>query len=1582
MGKAFLKNTADLLQKKHKRKQWQKIMISLSLVVALLTSCLLIHPAITMSRQATCGQEEHTHTEKCYEKKLICNKEEQSISESSETEGEESVEAHTHSDACYENVLICGKQEHTHSEACYPKEEEKKETAEADVSKEEKKEEVAANTEEEKSEDKDVKSEDQEDKAEEKTEDTEKAEARTLEVDQADYTVEVDCPAEANIPKDAKLKVREIKKDSDEYQDYYEKAMKAVASGDETDISFARFFDISFEVDGKEIEPEAKVEVKITYDDKVEVPEKGKVKSVHFGNKTEVLDVKTNEKNGKMDEVKFDADSFSVYAIVGTETLTTQYITAEGETFNIAVTIPEDAGVPSGAELQVEEIEEESAHYEASFNKAEAFIGEDLTYGRFFDISIVKNGNKIQPKKPVSVDIQLDNTIALAPGAEISVVHFTEGKTEVISAAASGTEYTAMTDVDQVSFETGSFSEFGLTGSDAFKTVSLKAVGDSRAATVTNATVKAQGANVDEVTIEPGMFEDTANVIPGYIFQQAWYGNINIDGLFYDEEEEIYYGTIDGNVITGVEIDPARVILQYQEGAYTVSYRVTVGGTEQTDYSKMVEVTGSSSIGENGSIKINVVPKTGYSLSTITASNGSISGPGSDGYYTLTGVTENTTITVALTEVTSYRFTFNGSNTTIRYNNQNTNSKASSSTPPLNTTYTAANTISFSLTGRNEWSNKAKVLNQLSITIDDTATAVGIPDSTGAANAVSTTLPSGYVVTVEKTNQVQYPTYNVTIAAPQGEKVRGDIHIQTNFKDYDSSEVWAKQLDGVEPLAYRKRSGNNWTIITADGQGDQNSRLQPEVYTYYSRNTSYASQYFIKLTGEYSADDLYLYVENYRVTQSGSNYVVSKAGDIISRTKVSTLSNIGNTYNVSGYSSTDKYFTIQADGSRRDYDDIRIYIKYEPDPEEKFTVWYDPDGGNVSGSTAAWQEGEGHTLSAEDTICITSIIPTKEGYTFAGWYLAGDPDTVYDAEQLFKISADNADLANADHQYVFKAKWIDQQVAKYAYYTVDIYLETDEEGVYPETANYSTREKGDVGSTAYVIQDKLDEYLREKEQDFDDYYEFDKVESELIVADGSSIMKIYFKKIRYDVTVTKTVEGSAEDKAEIFRFISKIGANGTENTFNLTDGGSKTIRVLRGKNFYIKEDATSAFEVTVDGATADGTDGWYKIENITENKTVNYTNTRSKQLIKIVKAGDNTEGATIAGAEFTLSGTSYGTLTSAADGSVKSGSVEVFELDAGGNYFLTETKAPSYFKGLTGAVEIEATNSGLTIEASTADEANVSLNGPDADGVYTITVTNIRKTADLKITKKVDGLSGDLTSPFEFTISGASSETVTKDLFGDENSDDHFVSYPSIPYGTQLTVTESQNEDFDTTITVNGEEAESVSFTLDDQYVVDGLVDVVFTNTRNKQNVVFEKVDVGHTSTRLAGATFTLTETASGIEYSLTSTDEIFAVNESKTLPVGSYTLHEVTPPEGYVPMSEDIMITVSANGVVSNNGSEYSDGDYEGTLITIYNSSGAQLPMTGGSGTLPYTLGGIALIMASALMYGFRMRRRERRLN
>ena len=56
---------------------------------------------------------------------------------------------------------------------------------------------------------------------------------------------------------------------------------------------------------------------------------------------------------------------------------------------------------------------------------------------------------------------------------------------------------------------------------------------------------------------------------------------------------------------------------------------------------------------------------------------------------------------------------------------------------------------------------------------------------------------------------------------------------------------------------------------------------------------------------------------------------------------------------------------------------------------------------------------------------------------------------------------------------------------------------------------------------------------------------------------------------------------------------------------------------------------------------------------------------------------------------------------------------------------------------------------------------------------------------------------------------------------------------------------------------------------------------------------------------------------------------------------------------------------------------------DQELGILVVNNNSGYGLPRTGGAGTLPHTLGGIALMLgAAALCYGHWRRRRERRFD
>jgi len=109
-------------------------------------------------------------------------------------------------------------------------------------------------------------------------------------------------------------------------------------------------------------------------------------------------------------------------------------------------------------------------------------------------------------------------------------------------------------------------------------------------------------------------------------------------------------------------------------------------------------------------------------------------------------------------------------------------------------------------------------------------------------------------------------------------------------------------------------------------------------------------------------------------------------------------------------------------------------------------------------------------------------------------------------------------------------------------------------------------------------------------------------------------------------------------------------------------------------------------------------------------------------------------------------------------------------------------------------------------------------------------------------------------------------------------------------------------------------------------------------------------------------------------------------------LPNGKYKLVEVIPPEGYVITLEEIVFAVVNGKVYLETTSEknlleltpaqeaQAGAAASPAMLEIRNEPGTELPHTGGCGTRPYQLGGAILVASSALIYLFRMRRRERR--
>ena len=117
--------------------------------------------------------------------------------------------------------------------------------------------------------------------------------------------------------------------------------------------------------------------------------------------------------------------------------ISTNVLTADGEHFRITVNYEDDANIPKGSVLVAEEIPEGSEKYEKYLKEALEKWEQDnkegyISFCRFFDIEIQKNGKKVEPETAVEVEIVHEDGLAFFDDEELSVIHFAQNGTEII----------------------------------------------------------------------------------------------------------------------------------------------------------------------------------------------------------------------------------------------------------------------------------------------------------------------------------------------------------------------------------------------------------------------------------------------------------------------------------------------------------------------------------------------------------------------------------------------------------------------------------------------------------------------------------------------------------------------------------------------------------------------------------------------------------------------------------------------------------------------------------------------------------------------------------------------------------------------------------------------------------------------------------------------------------------------------------------------------------------------------------------------------------------------------------------------
>jgi len=1366
-----------------------------------------------------------------------------------------------------------------------------------------------------------------------------------LTFDGSDYVVYADFGESAKLPEGVQLQVKEITKESDPeaYEMYYQKALSEMQGkyDENTTLSFAKFYDIAFVYEGVEIEPSGNVNVRIEYKQAVEIEKTTTVDTIHFDKndeeKAEVIDSDTEGTEKEVEAVQFESDRFSVYGVVGAETITGDIITAAGHTYTVTVTYDADAKIPNGSQLKLGELAEGSEGYQQALDEiiseaereyaevmesdveAEPFdaqaykesLGLDV-----LDISIVDiDGNKVEPSAPVKVTIERKtlpadiDAEAFKNIAEIQHLNESTGTPflETVAAAGSETEgdITVTDGAVKAEFETGSFSLYTVSWSTSSITVHF---------------VDRDG---NELT---GITDSNGNLVDGSSITLSTSGSGNsIDLSTYKKDGYTYANTrLSGSGDAGQIIYPNIRTNYNRRQGWRLQY-TTDNTNTATSYN------GTFSNGNNVYVIMDPVPSSG----------GSGSGSGSD-----------TPIADLPDPETSKTLTDN---------------------------YDGTYDLNLSITGKSDSKQENKNINILFIIDNSSSMSEGA--GTGRSRLVET---KEAVVDAAKEllkNNTAAAPKLVELAAIDFDRDENDVISWTS-----SESEFTAAINGITA-----GSGTNWedgllgALNYGTGDGD------PTYVIFFTDGMPYG------------------YRGNNNVYKSSSNLPAMMA----SKDEARAIVNSGRTlYNIFAYGSTSDY---NADylGQLTDY-------AYN-DSSERSTYY----------KSAASSEDVVKAL-AEIVDSITQKAGFEKVKITDGITGLTQSTVIHGQAGAFTYYRSGGKNGDGTEKYDSTAnegkgeEWTDAPPASYSAAT----------GVTWDLASIGQLEDGVTYTVSFTVWPDQDAYdtVAEINNTADPKAAYDAldptVKAQILFDEetGSCSLKTNTEAKAEFTTVKTSTEkklpSGATPDGDTWKYTDPSGnvwtyVQNTDGTYTGTTTKDKSLTYDDVPSISLDKTTMKVRKVWVDGLTS----GEDRPESI--NFTI-YEDGVEYKTVTLTGDGDIWE------AEINIAPGIY--VTPGTHGTAATGDTSgILEGSEGHVYTILETSAENHYDFSTTPVKpmLNGTTSTegdmieyLTKTTWSSSEAALTATNTVKDGIYIYKKVTTDGTdeidCDKQFTFKItledaegnpvytsgQGVSGDLGWRIDkedasrpdgyaevqrdYYTSTDGTVTLTMDASGR-------IRIVNVPVGTTFTVEEVTAEG---TMPAGYEyyssQVNSEAATTDNKAtgttVGNKQWSTTITNKRTALTVGLLKVDNADNTKTLEGAEFSLFNAdgkTPATDAEGKALGKITSGPDGKvtigTLLKGNYVLQETKAPNGYDLMSSNVLITVGANGVTAIQGTtpcsiEESEDGLTFT-ITVTNSAGVELPHTGGPGTLLYTLGGLMLILASALMYGFRMRRGERRI-